>query len=127
MMTKSGKLKTLNVVLWVLQVLLSLMFIWSGYMKLFNPGDLPFAWIKDEAKLVVVTGVIDLLAGIAIVFPALFRMKTRLTILAAYGIVFLMIAAIIFHISRGESKDIGFNIFILFMGIFLIWGKQKIA
>ena len=124
---KTKTLKTINVLLWISQLLLSITFMWSGYMKIFKPGELPFDWVKDSADLVLFTGIIDLLAGIAIVIPTLLRVKTRLAIIAAYGIVFLMIAAIIFHISRGESRDIGFNIFILIISVFVIWGREKIA
>lgn len=117
----------MNIVLWIAQGLLTLTFVWSGFMKIFKPEDLPFAWVKDNANLVLFTGVIDLLAGIGIVLPTLLRVKTKLTIFAAYGIIVLMIAASIFHISRGETKDIGFNIFMLLVAVFVAWGRQKKA
>ena len=94
-------------------------------MKIFEPEHLPFAWVKDHTDLVLFTGIIDLMAGIGIVLPALLRFKTRLTVLAAYGIVVLMIAASIFHISRGEAKDIGFNVFMLLVAILVAWGRGK--
>lgn len=119
--------KTFNIILWIAQGLLALTFVWAGFMKIFKPEDLPFAWVKDNANLVLFTGVIDLLAGIGIVFPTLLRLKTKLTIFAAYGIIVLMIVASIFHISRGEAKDIGFNIFMLLVAVFVAWGRQKRA
>ncbi len=30
----------------------------------------------------------------------------------------------IFHLVRGEAKDIGFNIFMLLLAIFVIWGRM---
>lgn len=125
MTTKQKTPKTMNIVLWIAQGLLALTFVWAGFMKIFKPEGLPFAWVKDNANLVLFTGVIDLLAGIGIVLPTLLRIKTKLTIFAAYGIVVLMIAASIFHISRGEAKDIGFNIFMAVVAIFVAWGRQK--
>ncbi|SRR5690606_8451611 len=119
--------KTFNIILWIAQGLLALTFVWAGFMKIFKPEDLPFAWVKGNANLVLFTGVFDLLAGIGIMFPTLLRVKTKLTIFAAYGIIVLMIAASIFHISRGEAKDIGFNIFMLLIAIFVAWGRQKKA
>ncbi|MFB2121449.1 DoxX family protein [Parapedobacter sp. 2B3] len=119
--------KTFNIILWIAQGLLALTFVWAGFMKIFKPEDLPFAWVKGNANLVLFTGVFDLLAGIGIMFPTLLRIKTKLTIFAAYGIIVLMIAASIFHISRGEAKDIGFNIFMLLIAIFVAWGRQKKA
>ncbi|MPS72675.1 MAG: DoxX family protein [Chryseobacterium sp.] len=119
--------KTFNIILWVAQVLLALTFVWAGFMKIFKPEDLPFVWVKDNPNLALFTGVIDLLAGIGIVLPTLLYIKTKLTIFAAYGIIALMISASIFHISRGETKDIGFNIFMLFIAILVAWGRQKKA
>jgi uncharacterized membrane protein YphA (DoxX/SURF4 family) len=119
--------KIFNSILWIAQGLLALTFIWAGFMKICKPEELPFPWVKEDPHLALATGVIDLLAGIGIILPALLRVKTRLIIFAAYGIIVLMIAACVFHISRGEAKNIGFNIFMLLMAIFVVWGRQKKA
>lgn len=127
MTTEKKTSKTFNIILWVAQVLLALTFVWAGFMKIFKPEELPFAWVKDNPNLVLFTGIVDLLAGIGIILPTLLRIKTELTILAAYGIIALMISASIFHISRGEAKDIDFNIFMLLVAMFVAWGRQKKA
>jgi uncharacterized membrane protein YphA (DoxX/SURF4 family) len=119
--------KVINIILWIAQILLALTFIWAGFMKIFQPEKLSFPWIKDNANLVLVAGIVDLLGGIGIVFPSLFGIKPKLTIYAAYGIIVLMLAASIFHISRGEAKDIGFNIFMALIAVFIVWGRQKKA
>lgn len=116
--------KTMNFILWMAQGLLALTFIWAGFMKLFQPDELPFPWAKDNSSLVLITGIVDLLAGIGIIFPTLLRIHPKLTIYAAYGTIVLMIAASIFHISRGETKDIGFNISIALLAVFIAWGRQ---
>lgn len=118
--------RVLNKVLWVVQVFLALTFFWAGGMKIFQPYSLPFPWVKDQTRLVFITGIIDLLAGAGMLLPSLLRILPRLTLGAAYGIVLLMISAIIFHVSRGETKDIGFNILVLFLAIFIAWGRQKV-
>lgn len=125
MTTENKKQKVLNIVLWIAQGILSLTFAWAGFMKIVQPEKLPFPWVKDNASLVLVTGIIDLLAGIGIVLPAILHVKTKLTLFTAYGIIMLMIAACVFHISRGEAKDIGFNIFMLTLAIFVAWSRQK--
>jgi len=126
MAAKQKASKTINIILWITQGFLALTLFSAGFMKIFTPEGLPFTWIKDNANLVLFTGVIDLLAGIGIVLPVLFRVKTELTVFTAYGIIILMIAASIFHISRGEAKEIGFNIFILFIALFVAWGRHKV-
>lgn len=116
--------KTMNTILWIVQGLLALTFIWSGFMKIFNPQDLPFPWVKDNRNLVVLTGIVDFLGGLGIVLPGLFRVQPKLTIFAAYGIIVLMTVASVFHISRGEAEDIGFNIFMALLAVFVVWGRK---
>lgn len=117
--------KAMNILIWVAQGILAITFIWAGSMKLFKPEGLPFPWVKDHPGLVVITGMVDLLGGLGIVLPAMLRIQPRLTLFAAYGIIALMTLATIFHISRGEAKDIGFNIFMLLLAAFVAWGRTR--
>jgi hypothetical protein len=118
-------IKIVNIILWIAQGLLALIFIWAGSIKLADPGQLPFPWVRDHAGLVLATGILDLLGGIGIVVPALLRFQPKLTVYAAYGIIALMVVAGIFHTSRGEGKDIGFNIFVAVVAAFVAWGRTK--
>ncbi|HEY1047182.1 MAG TPA: DoxX family protein [Bacteroidia bacterium] len=115
----------MNSVLWITQLLLSITFIWAGSMKLVDPSELPFPWVKNNEILVKLTGVLDLLAGIGLVLPALLRIYPQLTIFSAYGTILLMSAAIVFHVARGEASQIGFNVFVMLAAIFIAWGRQK--
>jgi len=119
MVGEHKKSKTINIILWTAQVLLSVTFIWAGSMKIFNSEDLPWKWIKENPLLTTVTGVLDLLAGIGIVLPALLRVIPKLTIYSGWGTVALMLTASIFHISRGEATQIGFNIFVGLIAVFI--------
>lgn len=124
MVNKQKTSKTMNTILWIAQGLLALTFLWAGFMKLFQPEALPFPWAADHVNLVFITGAVDVVAGIGIIAPALLRIQPKLTIYTAYGIIALMIAAIIFHVSRGEAKDIGFNVFMALLAVFVAWGRQ---
>ena len=119
--------KAINIILWAAQVLLAVTLIWAGAMKLFKPADLPWLWIKENPNLVKVTGALDFLAGIGFLLPALLRIQPNFVIYAAYGTLALMLAASIFHISRGEASQIGFNIFVAITSVFIAWGRQKKA
>lgn len=118
--------KALNILIWIAQVLLAVTFIWAGSMKLLKPEGLAFPWVKNNPGLVLITGIVDLLGGLGIVVPSILRIQPRLTIFTAYGIITLMITAMIFHISRGEAKSIGFNIFILLLAVLVAWGRPKV-
>lgn len=119
------RLKALNITLWAVQILLSLTFIYSGFMKLFLPGDLPWIWIKENPDLVLISGIVDLLAGFGLTLPALLRIRPYLTVYAAFGTMALMISAMVFHVLRGEGDQIGFNVFMLIAAAFIAWGRGK--
>jgi len=127
MTTSQQPSKFLNAILWIAQVLLAATFIWAGFMKIVKPEQLPFPWVKDNANLVLFTGIVDLLGGIGILLPSLLRIQPKLTIYAAYGILLLMAFAIVFHVSRGEAKDIGFNVFVILLAGFVAIGRQTKA
>lgn len=117
-------MKVLNPILWILQVLTGLLFLYSGYLKLFTPiaqQAAMYPWTGQVAPAFLrFMGIIDLLGGIGILIPFL-------SIYAASGIVLLMISASVFHISRGESSVIGFNIAIALVAAFIVWGRKRLA
>jgi uncharacterized membrane protein YphA (DoxX/SURF4 family) len=128
MINEQKKSKTMNIILWILQVILAVSLIWASSMKLFQPADklaVMWPWTADNTALVKLTGVLDLLAGIGLVLPALLRIQPKLTTYAAYGTLVLMIAASVFHITRGEVSQIGVNIFFAVFAVFIAWGRQK--
>jgi hypothetical protein len=118
--------KTLNTILWTIQVLLSVTLIWAASRKLTQTAD-DWQWTKDNVGLSIFTGLIDILAAVGLVLPGLLRIKPKLTAYAALGLIALMIAASIFHITRGESSQIGVNIFIALLAAFVAWGRLKTA
>lgn len=124
------KSKTFHVTLWIAQVLLALSLLSGGIMKLF----MPFAqlaeiwpWVAENHNLVLITGVLDSLAAIGLIVPSLLRIQPTLAIYAAVGVSLLMIAAIIFHISRDEASQIGANIFFAAFALFIAWGRATKA
>ena len=72
-----------------------------------------------------ITGLFDLLAALGLVLPGVLRKRPELTVYAAYGTILLMIAASVFHVSRGEASLIGINIFFLALAVFIAWGRRK--
>ena len=84
-------------------------------------------WAQDKPGLLTLTGIIDLLGGIGIILPAALKIQPKLSVFAAYGTIALMIAASVFHISRGEASLIGMNIFFLILAVFVGWGRTKKA
>lgn len=89
----------MNVVLWIIQILLALLFVFGGVMKLIfpMPPEIPFpGWFM---KFI---GLCELLGGLGLVLPGLFRRQQFLTPLAAIGLTIIMIGAVAFSV-----KDFG--------------------
>ena len=121
--------KTLNIFLWIAQVLLAATLIWGGYMKLFTPTvklSAMWPWVAQiPTALLMFTGIVDLLGGIGLILPWLMKIKPKLTPIAAVGVVVLMLCACVFHVSRGEASVIGANIVFMLMAAFIAWGRFK--
>ena len=126
MTNKQSTSKTLHILLWVTQGLLSATLLWASATKLFKPAaELAqmWPWTAQHRGLVLFTGILDLLGALGLILPGILRIRPQLTRYAAYGIIALMIAASIFHISRGEAALIGINIVVAAMATFIAWGR----
>ena len=121
----------LNVVLWILQVVLALMYLFAGYQKTF--GNLQVVvksifWVLSvPAPLVRFIGISELLGGIGLVLPALLKIRPQLTALAAAGLSLIMVGANIFHLVRGEFFVLPMTFVLLILVAFVAYGRWKLA
>jgi uncharacterized membrane protein YphA (DoxX/SURF4 family) len=108
----------MNIVLWILQVLLGLLFIFAGVMKFVIP-------VEEMTKQMPVAlpgiflhfiGVCEILGGLGLILPGLFRIKPKLTPLAAAGLVIIMIGAVVIASMGGA---IGPALYPLVIGLLL--------
>jgi uncharacterized membrane protein YphA (DoxX/SURF4 family) len=117
----------MNVVVWVLQVLLALSFLLAGVMKSTQPRQklaTNMGWVEDFSDNTVRTiGVLELLAGIGLLLPALFDVATVLVPLAAAGLVLLMLLAALTHRRRGEPQMIWVNAALLLIAVVVAWAR----
>ena len=123
--------KALHITLWIAQVILAAMFLMSGFMKLSQPIDqlskmLPWAAQVPEA-LVRFIGVAEVLGAVGLILPSLLRIQPKLTPIAAVGLALVMLFAVVFHISRGETPMIGMNFILIAIAAFIAWGRFKKA
>jgi uncharacterized membrane protein YphA (DoxX/SURF4 family) len=90
----------MNIVLWIIQILLALLFLFAGGTKLVIPYDKLMAMgspnqVVLPALFFKFIGVVELLGGLGLVLPGLLRIKKGLTPLAAIGLTIIMIGAVI--------------------------------
>jgi hypothetical protein len=121
----------LDVVLWVVQSLLSLTFAGGAVWKLVTPIPAiaaTFPWAGQVSpSFLHATAVFDLLGGLGVLLPSLTRIQPRLTVLAALGCAALQVCAIVFHVARAEGADTPFNFFLLGLSLFVAWGRNSKA
>ena len=123
--------KAINIILWIAQGLLAAMFIMAGLMKASQPVEVlaeSLPWVTSTPlALVRFIGVSELLGGLGLLLPALLRIKPFLTIWAALGLALVMVLAGGFHASRGEFPNIGMNVMLIGLALFIAWGRSKKA
>jgi uncharacterized membrane protein YphA (DoxX/SURF4 family) len=90
----------MNIVLWIIQGLLALLFLFAGGTKLIIPPDVLAAMgspnqVHLPGLLIRFIGVCEVLGALGLILPGLLRIKPWLTPLAAAGLVIIMIGAIV--------------------------------
>ncbi|HMJ08563.1 MAG TPA: DoxX family protein, partial [Pyrinomonadaceae bacterium] len=90
----------MNYLLWALQILLGLLFVFSGVMKFIMPYE---EMIKGSPVYLpkwffLFIGVCEILGGIGLVLPWLLKIKRGLTPLAAALLVIIMIGATVISV-----------------------------
>jgi hypothetical protein len=110
----SPRRSTLNIVLWVVQVLLAL-------EKLAGPVALPGLFVRF-------IGVAELLGGLGLILPGLLRIRPGLTPLAAAGLVIIMIGAV--GITFAGGVNVGMALIPAVTGLlaaFVAYGRWRLA
>lgn len=114
----------MNIVVWIVQGLVALAFLLAGFMKTFMPVATlkkNMAWVNDvPAAFVRFIGVAEILGAIGLILPLATGIAPWLTVAAAIGLVVVMISASIFHASRRESSNIGMNVVLLLLALFIV-------
>ena len=123
--------RALSIALWIVQVLLAAMFLMTGFMKLSQPiaalsGQMPWVTSVPEA-LVRFIGAAELAGALGLILPSLSRIRPRLTVLAAIGLITVMILASAFHLSRGEGSVVPMNLVLAALAAFVAWGRSNPA
>jgi hypothetical protein len=89
--------------LWIVQGLLTLLFLFTGGMKLIVPLDVLMKQmpIPLPGLFVRFLGAAEVLGAIALILPGLLRMRMVLTPLAASGLFAIMIGATVYTLAGG--------------------------
>ena len=116
----------MNIVLWIIQILLALLFLFAGVTKLAPipmPPPPPNAWMPPMWFLKFI-GVCEVLGALGLILPGLLRRNQYLTVWAAIGLTIIMIGAVAITVP---TLGIGAAVIPLILGIlcaFVAYGRR---
>ena len=115
-------------VLWILQILLGLLFLFSGSMKFVMSvaemtKDMP--WMPGWFLHFI--GVMEILGGFGLVLPSFMRIRPGLTPLAAACLVIIMIGATVITLSATGIGPAMIPLIVGILCVFVAYGRWRLA
>lgn len=96
-----------NILLWIVQALLAVLFLFAGGIKLVLPADALSGPIALPLLFLRFIGVVEVLGAVGLILPGLLRVHRELTPLAAAGLVIVMTGAtVISALAAGATAAI---------------------
>ena len=122
----------MNIVLWIIQVLLALLFLFAGGTKLVMSIEAMRAMgspnqVLLPGLLIRFIGVCEVLGALGLILPGLLRIKPGLTPLAAAGLVIIMIGATVITVAGGEVAPALFPLVVGILAAFVAYGRWRLA
>jgi uncharacterized membrane protein YphA (DoxX/SURF4 family) len=118
----------MNILLWIIQILLALLFIFSGSMKFV----MSVQQMNEQAPVVLpglflhFIGVCEILGGFGLILPVLLRIKPGLTPLAAAGLAIITAGATVITLM-GPMKGLALVPFVTcVLCIFVAYGRWNL-
>ena len=116
----------MNIVLWIIQILLALEFLFAGATKLLPismPPPPPGMWMPPMWFLKFI-GVCEVLGALGLVLPGLFRRQQHLTVWAAIGLTILMIGAVVISVQGMGIGAAVLPLITLILCVFVAYGRR---
>ena len=114
----------MNKVLWIIQGLLALLFVFAGGTKLVLPIEEMTKDIVLPGAFLRFLGVAEVLGGLGLVLPGLTGIRPGLTPLAAAGLVIIMIGATVLMLTHGGIGQALFPLVVLLLLAFVAYGRR---
>jgi hypothetical protein len=119
-------------ILWFIQALLALLFLFAGGTKLVLPLDVMKSMgspnqILLPGLLIRFLGVVEVLGALGLILPGLLRIKPGLTPLAAAGLTVIMIGAVALTIAGDGVAAALFPFVTGLLTAFVAYGRWRLA
>ncbi|SRR5579883_282361 len=117
----------MNRALWIVQWLLALLFLFAGAAKWAMPIDEMARQASLSGEFLRFIGILEVLGGLGLVLPGLLRIQTRLTPLAAAGLVMIMIGATVVSVKIGPVSTAALPLVTGLLCAFVAYGRWRIV
>jgi len=118
----------MNVALWIVQALLGALFVFSGVMKFVMPVEEMTKQMPGmPGWFLHFIGVAEILGGLGLNLPGLFRIRTGLTPLAAALLVIIMVGATVISAMIGPVVMALLPLIVGLLLAFVAYGRWRLA
>jgi hypothetical protein len=117
----------MNIVLWIIQVLLALLFMFSGVTKLILPIEEMTKQLAMPGLFLRFLGVAEVLGALGLILPGIFRIKPWLTPLAAAGLTIIVIGATVITLMIGGGATAMIPLVTAFLSALVAYGRRRLA
>lgn len=122
----------MNVALWIIQILLALLFLFSGGTKLVLPLEVLMAMgspnqIHLPGLFLRFIGTCEVLGGLGLILPGLLRIRPGLTPLAAAGLVIIMIGATVISFASDGIKGALVPLVVGILAALVAYGRWRLS
>src|SRR5215213_3364150 len=119
----------MNIVLWIIQILLALVFLFAGGTKLVLSSETLQSMSPPNAIMLPIwflkfIGLCEVLGALGLVLPGLLRRQQYLTVLAAVGLLIIMIGAVIVTVMGPGGPGVIFPLVIGLLCAFVAYGRR---
>jgi uncharacterized membrane protein YphA (DoxX/SURF4 family) len=121
------KIKPIDVVLWIVQVLLAMAFLAHGLMFLNPPAE--YVAVMDASMprwFRYFIGVMEVAAAAGLTLPGLTRILPFLVGWAAVGIMMIMVPATVLHATRQEYGSAVTTFILLLLAAFVAYQRTRV-
>jgi hypothetical protein len=118
----------MNILLWVVQALLAVVFLAHGWLFLSPPAEIAEQMNASLPRwFQLFLGVAEVLAAVGLTLPGLTRILPWLVTWAAGGIMIVTVSATAFHLVRGEMTSAAITLLLLVMAAFVAYMRHRVV
>ena len=118
----------MTIALWIIQVLLAVVFVFSGIMKFVMPvEEMTKQMPMMPGWFLHFIGVAEILGGLGLLLPGLLRIRPGLTPLAAAGLVVIMVGATAITAMIGPVAMAALPFIVGVLAAFVAYGRWRVA